>query len=431
MTDTPERIALYHDADPAALPDMYARLLDRIAREEPRLRVFEELDPASVRAGLRAQLAALGEDRERPPLFGVPVGVKAVYRTRGYAIRCGSLLPPELFAGRESPLVTELRRAGAVIMGMTASTEFAASEPAPTLNPRAPEHEPRTPGGSSSGSAAGVAAGFFPLALGTQTLGSVIRPAAYCGVTGFKPSQGLLSTRGIVPYSPSADQPGFFCRAPADAVTVMRALTPGAGRTWNFPLRERPRLGVPVGPYLEMFPPATRAWFVKAIAALWGVSIIDAPCLADFETRLRIHTDMTAAEAALVHEAWFKRCRALYRPRTAALIERGQRLGDRAVARGRRSMEELRAELIQVMDEADLDALLCPAAMGEADAGLDFTGDPAPCVPWTHAGLPVLALPFGLGPHGMPLAIQIIGRHGDDARVLALGVRLARTASVV
>ena len=222
---------LFRKADADTLLRIYRGLFLRIAASEGKLFIFAEngFRPQTVLDELEEALRRWPEVAGRPPLFGVPVGIKDVFRTSGHAIRCGSLLPSILFAGEEAPLVTRLREAGAIVMGITATTEFTHAEPAATRNPCNRRH---TPGGSSSGSAAGVRAGYFALALGTQTMGSVIRPAAFCGVTGFKPSQGLLPGQGIINFSPSLDQAGFFCATSQDAATTLSLFcdAPAGGR---------------------------------------------------------------------------------------------------------------------------------------------------------------------------------------------------------
>ena len=205
---------------------------------------------------LRREAARLQQDfprpGERPPLYGVPVGVKDIFHVEGFATRAGSRLPPEVLAGPEAPSISRLKRAGALIMGKTVSTEFAYFAPGPTRNPRAPD---RTPGGSSSGSAAAVAAGLCPLALGTQTIGSISRPASFCGVVGYKPSYERISREGVIPLAAEADHVGFFTPDAAGAAAVAECLVAG----WRAvtPL-SRPVVGIPVGPFLERASGETR-----------------------------------------------------------------------------------------------------------------------------------------------------------------------------
>jgi len=426
---TPLSLDVFTRAAPADLMARYEALLGRIAGQDPALNVFEHGSPDAERVMARVrELCALHPDpADRPPLFGVPVGVKDIFRIAGEAIRCGALLPPRLFAGPEAELVSRLRRAGAVILGRTVTTEFAYFEPGPTCNPHAPD---RTPGGSSSGSAAGVAAGFFPLALGTQTVGSVIRPAAYCGVTGFKPSHGRLPVEGLVFFSRSVDHAGLFCASPEDAALTMAAVADA----WTpAPAPQRPRLGVPSGPYLDQTSPEALQAFSAALAALGrangdapALTVRDAPCLDDIAAIAARHGDLIAREFHGEHAAWFERYEALYRPRTAALLRQGRGLSGEVLAEGRASCADLRARLHAAMDAAGIDAWVCPSALGEADKGLLGTGSPAMNLPWTHAGLPALSIPAGTGPCGLPLGLQLVGRFGRDPELLALGAAVRK-----
>jgi Asp-tRNA(Asn)/Glu-tRNA(Gln) amidotransferase A subunit family amidase len=327
-------------------------------------------------------------------------------------------LPPELFAGPEAALVTRLRELGAVILGKSVTTEFAYFEPGPTRNPRNPAH---TPGGSSSGSAAAVAAGYCELALGTQTVGSVIRPAAFCGVSGFKPTYGLLPLDGVVPYAPTLDHAGFFVRTPAELAGVLAALTgepPAAAPEGD--------LAVPTGPYLEQAEPEALAAFEEQVARLAaaGRRVRRLPFPADIAEINHRHNRLAAAEMAETHREWFSRYEALYRPRTAAQIREGLSVPGDEILAGRTSCVTLQGELDAVMEREGLAAWICPAACGPAPKGLHSTGDPAMNLPWTHAGLPVATVPTGdIG--GLPLGLQIVGRGHADAGLAALAAHLA------
>jgi Asp-tRNA(Asn)/Glu-tRNA(Gln) amidotransferase A subunit family amidase len=381
--------------------------------------------------------------RNRPPLYGVPVGVKDIFRVDGFPTRAGSQLPPELFEGPEAPCVTRLREAGALILGKTVTTEFAYFEPGPTRNPHNPAH---TPGGSSSGSAAAIAAGFCPLALGTQTVGSVIRPAAFCGIAGFKPTYGLISTQGILPFAPSVDHVGFFVQQAHDLALVLSVLTGEDEETapgWR-------RLGIPAGPYLEQASPEAREAFEEQVACLerGGREILRIRVMENIEEINRRHQLIAAVEMAITHADWFPRYEALYRPRTAALIREGQANTGLDYVAALDGRAELRAELEAYMalsrvpacdgtDDWDLiqakwsagrgiQAWICPAAFGPAPEGLYSTGDPVMNRPWTHAGMPVATVPAGRAANGLPLGMQCIGRAGDDAWLVAFANQLSQ-----
>lgn len=408
------------------LLDYLAQLEDHFEQREPAVLAFLPEDGRFTR--LRREAATLLEQypdsKTRPPLFGVPVGVKDIFHVEGFLTRAGSRLPVELLQGTEAESVRQLRQAGALIMGKTVSTEFAYFAPGPTRNPHHPAH---TPGGSSSGSAAAVSARLCPLALGTQTIGSIIRPAAFCGVVGFKPSYERISRRGVIPLSESLDHVGLFTADVDGAALVAGLLCQGwkAGMKGfgdkNGGERSRPTLGVPEGPYLER---ATteglahfRATWERLVNAGYVVKIV--PALADFQDIITRHQTIVAAEAARFHADWFARYEELYHPKTAELIQRGQSITDGGLARARAGRAKLRQELQALMNEAGLDLWLAPAAPGPAPHGLDSTGDPVMNLPWTHAGLPALNLPAGQDQAGLPMGLQVIGRWHADEELLA------------
>jgi Asp-tRNA(Asn)/Glu-tRNA(Gln) amidotransferase A subunit family amidase len=353
------------------------------------------------------------------------VAVKDIFNVDGLPTQAGSRLPASVFAGPEAAAVAALRAAGALVLGKSVSTEFAYFAPGPTRNPHNPAH---TPGGSSSGSAAAVAVGLAPLALGSQTIGSIFRPAAFCGVVGFKPSYERISRAGVVPLSPSLDHVGLFALDVAGIEPAARTLC----HNWHpaAPTR-RPVIGIPTGPYLNLPSPAALAHFegtCQRLAAA-GYEVRPVPALAEFEAIRARHHLIVAAEAAQVHARWYADYAHLYHARTAELIERGQAVPPAALAEALAGREALRADLLQRFDTHGVDLLIAPAALGPAPAGLDSTGDPAMNLPWTHAGLPALTLPAGLEA-GLPLGLQVVGRwHGDEALLAwASGLELAIAA---
>jgi Asp-tRNA(Asn)/Glu-tRNA(Gln) amidotransferase A subunit family amidase len=351
------------------------------------------------------------------------LGVKDIFHVDGFPTRAGSRLPPEELRGPEGPAVAALRRHGALIVGKTVSTEFAYFAPGPTRNPHDPE---RTPGGSSSGSAAAVAAGLCTLALGTQTIGSITRPAAFCGVVGFKPSYGRISTEGVIPLAPSLDHVGTFTADVAGAALAAGILC----QDWTLvePSR-RPVLGIPEGPYFDRPSEEGKAHFRAACRRLAdaGFEVRSAPAMPDFEAIVTRHRRLVAAEAARVHRDWFPRFRDLYAPQTVELIERGQPVTEEEMERDRAGREKLRRELTAAMDAHGIDLWVSPPALGPAPRGLGNTGDPIMNLPWTHAGLPTLGIPAGLSAEGMPMGIQVAGRWWEDAALLAWGMDLERT----
>ena len=428
LLQQPPLLAELARLDGTGLARLYTRLLQRIAALDPVLRIFEDGSPDTAR--VLEECAFLAQrwpsPGRRPPLFGLPVGVKSIIRVAGRRTRCSSLLPADLFDGEEAALVSRLRDAGAIILGHTASTEFAHAEPGPTCNPH---HCGHTPGGSSSGSAAGVAAGFFSLGVGTQTIGSIIRPAAYCGITGFKPSYERLPMDGILPFARSVDHPGFFGVSPHEISSVMAALDP----QWRqSALRRTLRLALPTGPYLHNALPQTLSRLrvhTEAVAARLEkqgctMELVELPCLEDIDELRKRHELLIAAEAAHIHQEWFARFARLYRPRTAELIRYGREAKAQDVEAARASRLELRRRMHALMKQHEVDFWCAPSTVGEAETIHSGTGSPIMNLPWSHAGLPVLTLPLGTGAQGLPLGMQLAGGFGEDETLLAAGMAM-------
>ena len=385
---------------------------------DPRIQAF--LPEPNRRERLRAEACRLldvfPDPGTRPPLFGALVGVKDIFHVEGLSTRAGSTLPQALFAGAEAAVVESLRQVGAIVLGKTVTTEFAFFAPGSTRNP----HDlTRTPGGSSSGSAAAVAAGMRPVALGTQTIGSVIRPAAYCGVVGFKPSFGRVSTGGVVPFSVSADTVGFFTQDMASMALLASVAVPG----WSdVPSPAAPpTMGIPTGPYLDQTSPEGLEEFSRQVQRLRavGVSVREVECFSDITAINDRHRLMVAAEFAQAHHAWFARHRDLYAPVTRDLILEGQRVSDAQLEQARAGRAALRLEIQEEMRRSGIDLWLSPSAQGEAPEGLGSTGSPIMNFPWTHAGLPCVSLPAGRSDGGLPLGLQLVARFGADEELLA------------
>jgi len=390
------------------------RLEARFAEREPALQAFlsEEGRFERVHREMAALEARWPDPEKRPPLFGVPLGVKDVYHVDGFETGAGSRLPPKLFEGPQGTLVTALRKAGALILGKTVSTEFAWFGPGPTRNPWDPE---RTPGGSSSGSAAAVAANLCPLAIGTQTVGSVLRPAAFCGVVGYKPSRTQIPTDGMVHLAPSLDEVGFFT-PDADRARVVGSLL---CRQWRpLPPERTPRLAVPEGPYLDRVSEEGRRHFDALCDRLAdaGFPVVHVPVMKDFDEIVERHYRIVAAEAARIHEPWFDRYRDLYHPKTVELVLKGRGISDEELARDLDGCEKLQDHLIRYMNQLDL--WISPPALGPAPRGLDSTGDPVMNLPWTQSGLPAVSLPAGRSQEGLPMGLQLAGMLGDDDEML-------------
>jgi Asp-tRNA(Asn)/Glu-tRNA(Gln) amidotransferase A subunit family amidase len=389
--------------------------LDRIASEDRTLGAFEHVDPDAALAQARRIDAA----SPRPPLAGLPVGVKDIIDTADLPTECG-------FAGwrgrrpsRDAACVARLRAAGGVVLGKTVTTEFAFFQPGKTRNP----HDPaRTPGGSSSGSAAAVAARLVPAALGTQTAGSIIRPASFCGVVGFKPTHGLLPLDGIAPFAPSLDTLGFLVRRVADVSVLLPAVLAApsggavslaAGRDYDLP-----RFALCRTEQWALAEASTRRIVEDAAARLAraGARVEERDLAPEFAGLAEAQRTIMAAEAARS----FRSILAEHGARVSAvlrdLVRDGERAGPEREAAARRQAERCRERLADVF--AGIDALLTPSAVGEAPLGLSSTGDPALNRIWTLLGTPCVSLPAATGPAGMPVGIQLVGpRRGDAALV--------------
>ncbi len=382
-----------------------------------------EIEAFVPEPGRRERLLAQAREAEqrwpdpagRPPLFGVPVAVKDIVRVDGLPTLAGSDVPPHALAGPQATVVTRLLRAGALIAGKTVTAEFAVGAPGPTRNPRDPS---RTPGGSSSGSAAAVAAGMVPLAVGTQTVGSVVRPAAYCGVTGFRPTHGRVPVDGVLPNAPSFDAVGLFTADVASAAFAASVVCDG----WRpAPDRARPPvLGVPAGPYLEQAGAVARDAFAAQVEALRsaGCPVRELPFLPDFD-RLRISLKaLNRYELARSHAELFPRYGHRYRRETAAAVREGLAVTDRAYAAAVEARREMADRIDTLAGVAGLDGWIAPSATGPAPRGLGFTGDPVMSLPWSAAGLPAVSVPAGTAPDGMPLGLQCVGPRGADEHLL-------------
>jgi len=401
-------------------------LCDRIDAVDPIIHAFlpEEGRRERLLAEARVLQARFSEVTNRPPLYGVAVGVKDVFLVDGFPTQAGSQLPPELFAGPEAACVTLLREAGALIVGKTITTEFAFFEPGPTRNPHNLNH---TPGGSSSGSAAAVAAGLCTLALGTQTNGSIIRPAAFCGIVGFKPTYGRISEDGLIFSSPSLDTVGFFTQDVAGVALVAPVLC----RNWQnreTQAHNRPVLGVPDGPYLEQADAKALTVFERQLAQLEraGYTVRHVPAMPDIAAIIERHNLLVAAEMARGHRDWFAQYEPLYRPLTAQAIRRGQSVSEEELTTCRAGRALLRSQLATLMSEAGIDLWVCPATPGPAPFGLSSTGNSNMNVPWTHAGMPAITLPAGLSANGLPLGLQLVATTMADEKLVAWAQQLAR-----
>ncbi|MEV0370476.1 amidase [Streptomyces sp. NPDC050636] len=402
--------------------DAVNRSCDRIDAIDPRVWAFVPEPGRRARlldAASELSASSLRSPAERPALYGVLVGIKDIVHVDGLPTRAGSALPPEVLGGAQATVVNRLRAAGALVAGKTVTAEFAVTAPGPTRNPHNLAH---TPGGSSSGSAAAVAAGMVPLAIGTQTVGSMIRPAAYCGVVGFKPSHGRIPADGVIPNAASFDTVGCYATDVAGVTLAASALCDGwrDGAAGQAPGARRPVLGVPVGPYLERAgDEAVRAFKEQwALLREGGYMVHEVPVMADFEQIVEQLFTMNRYEVARAHSTWFARFGDRYREETTAAIRQGHTIGDADYEAARIRRAAFRERLAADAAVAGIDLWIAPSATGPAPAGLTSTGKSIMCLPWSNAGLPSVSLPAGRAADGLPLGLQLVGGFGADEELL-------------
>jgi Asp-tRNA(Asn)/Glu-tRNA(Gln) amidotransferase A subunit family amidase len=400
--------------------------LERIQAREPEVRAWAFLDPEHA----LKQARALDEHRKRGrplgPLHGVPVGVKDIVDTADMPTENGTVLHAGRRPRADATLVSLLRAAGAVILGKTVTTELAVYTPGKTRNPHDLEH---TPGGSSSGSAAAVADGMVPLAIGTQTNGSVIRPASFCGVYGYKPSHGLIPRTGVLAQSPPLDTIGVMA-ADLEGLALLAeplmafdakdpASRPRARPSLLEVLREEPpvppRLAFVRSPVWGQADEDTRAGFAELAEAL-GERIEEVPLSASFDDVIERHRTIMEADLAKSFAREYERGRDRLSARLREMIERGQEARAVDYNRAVERISTLNAALAEIF--ASYDAILTPAVTGEAPKGLESTGSPVFCTTWTLCGVPALTLPLLTGASGLPIGVQLVGEKGDDAGLL-------------
>lgn len=421
MTTSPHKLSLLDAAQ--ALSDgtltpttLVASCLERISEREGDVGAWMHLDPNSASAA--AQQAKAGA------LSGLPIGIKDLIDTFDMPTGYGSEIYANHQPAQDAACVAIIRRAGGIAIGKTVSTEFAYFQPGKTANPH---DQTRTPGGSSSGSAAAVADYHVPAALGTQTAGSIIRPASFCGVVGYKPSYGFLPLTGIRPLAPSMDHLGVLTRTVKDAGFLASVL----GRRPELDMRQDaddfvPTIGFCQTPQWDAAEHSTQSLLGDAATKLGkvGAKISDI-------TLPEIFASLAAAHGlAMDYEVSFTglydvtnhpdKVSAKYRERFNAGMNVLTRDYDHALDQAKRS----RAALSDAMGDCDI--LICPSAPGEAPVGLDATGDPVFNRIWTFSGVPCINIPGLVGPNNMPVGLQVVARFGDDARMLKAADWVAR-----
>jgi Asp-tRNA(Asn)/Glu-tRNA(Gln) amidotransferase A subunit family amidase len=383
-------------------------LLGRIATEEPRVEAWAFLDPEAVLAEARR----IDRLSPRPPLYGLPVGVKDIFDTADMPTECGTPVYRGRRPGADAACVAALRRAGGLVLGKTVTTELAFFLPGKTRNPHDPAH---TPGGSSSGSAAAVAARMVPAAIGSQTAGSVIRPASFCGVVGMKPTHGLVSTEGMSPFSPSLDTAGVFARDPADLALLLPPLGVPLGPAPALP----PHLGLCHSPQWPLAGAPMRDLVERTAARLAaaGAAVTEIQLPRECDGLFEAQKTVMAFEAARSLRELRARHEALLSPVLLDELRTGEAIPASGHAAALALTGRCREALAAIFQRVDV--LVTPAAVGEAPSGLESTGDPALNRIWTLLHLPCLTLPAGRGPAGLPLGVQMVGPLRGDGVVVA------------
>lgn len=394
------------------------RCLQQMARFEDRIHAWVCVD----QAGAIEQAERLGDLARHGqllgPLHGIPIGVKDIIDVQGMATEAGSPLLKGRVAQQDAPVVARLRAAGAILLGKTVTTEFACFDPSPTRNPWNLEH---TPGGSSSGSAAAVSLGMCLAALGSQTGGSITRPAAYCGVAGLKPTFGSVPTDGVVPISRHLDHVGPIARSAADLWTMFAVMADGAGGDVTLPeLATPPTLSVIGEFFLQQADDAVRDVTVAASDALLksGAQLQMVNLPESFVLVLAMHRCLMAVDAAETHLQTYTSHGAAYGPLVRTLIDEGLSTLAIDYALALRHQDRFRRDM-QAIIRQDVIAVT-PATPTAAPRGLESTGDPSFNSPWSHAGLPTVTIPCGLTADRLPCGLQFIGSPGQEQRLLSV-----------
>lgn len=390
----------------------YVRVcLERIELRENQVGAWEQLDPD------KALKRARGLDSldTRGPLHGLPVGIKDVFDTYDFPTAYGSPIYRDHHPSRDAACVALIREAGGIVAGKTVTNEFAYFTPGKTTNPYNSEH---TPGGSSSGSAAAVADYMVPLAIGTQTAGSIIRPAAFCGVVGYKPTFGAINRSGVLNFAESLDTIGVFARNVTDATLLAVVLAPQLKLVDNRHPVNTPRFGLCRTASWDKASRETTENLntVASLLANSGAHIEEHELPTSFANLLDVHATIMAFEASRSFS--FERCqhRGELSPHFLELLIKGERCSPSAYESACNEARRLRERLSLVF--GGVDALLTPSTIGEATRGLDTTGDPLFNKVWTLLHAPCVHIPSGLGPQGLPLGIQVVALRGRDVHLL-------------
>jgi Asp-tRNA(Asn)/Glu-tRNA(Gln) amidotransferase A subunit family amidase len=397
QTPIPETLTQWLGAPAKMRKLALQRCLERIQTMEPSIHAWVQVSPQ--------------RNTGRGRLSGIPYGVKDIIETKGLATEYGSPIYKGRIGTTDAAIIREMRKHGAILLGKTQTTAFAYQTPAPTRNPRDLDH---TPGGSSSGSAAAVAAGMVPFAIGEQTRGSVLRPASFCGVTGFKPTYGLFSMEGVLPLSKSLDTLGFFTHTPADMLALWDSLGHSLGRSEDFDF------GAPE-PIPDVEPTMATA-YKNALSRLRnsGASIRPIDIAGTLAKLAEANLTVMLYEGARFHKQRYDQYGNQLAD-LADLVRQGLQISVGRYDETLQYIDSCRAQFAEQFKRTPV--ILTPGAMGPAPTGLASTGDPRMNAPWTALGTPAVSIPMPVGTT-LPLGLQLTGERGGEARVLQTAVRL-------
>ncbi len=402
--------------------------LDRIEHREPLVHAWQHLDVDLAMTQAISCDQVLSQSTSLGPLHGIPIAIKDIFATTDMPTSWGTPIHANQHLPYDAAVVERLRAAGAVIMGKTVSTEYALARAGKTQNPHDPNH---TPGGSSSGSAAAVAAGMVPLAIGTQTSGSVLRPAAYCGVVGFKPSFGSISRHGVMPVSRDLDHVGLFAHTVTDIVYLCSVLMGADGRDpdclggsmpasidFNVSLKQTPRIGFVRTSAWPEVDPDVQAALLQSLdyCRRAGAIVIEIAMPEPWESYLSTVDILMTCGAAINHGQDYDCHHEDMSPKLRQVIERGRTHSSLAYATARQKVVDYSVALAPLL--AQVDVMVTPVTPGTAPAGLNDTGSPIFCAPWTLLGVPTISLPIGKGANHLPIGMQLVGSRGQDRSLL-------------
>ena len=404
-------------------------LLERMDVLEPSLDAWVRVDRETVLSDAQQRQAELESGAATGPLHGVPIGIKDIYHISGIPTIAGSKVYADYVPNETAVTIDLLRKAGAIMLGKTVTTEFACLDPSHTKNPWNPAH---TPGGSSSGSAVSVAARMCPIAMGSQTVGSVLRPASYNGIVGLKPTYGRVSRRGVVPVSWSLDTVGWMGRTVEDMALLLQVMAgpdeldpvasklPAGDYLSDLESAKTPKIGLITSFFMEESDQETQQMTRAILDQLKsaGASVVDVTLPESFDTAFQDQLLIMGVEAAAFHKPMYEKQAADYRPKLREMLRQG--LETDAVTYTRALERRLRfsADMRVLAEQADV--LLTPSTPTAPLADLTNTGDTRFQGPWTSCGLPTITLPAGLAKSGLPMGIQLIASPFEEVRLLAI-----------